>query len=255
MVPCPLQWQPVQILDNHVLKMILCKLTSATYLTKGNLGIKLSRPYLRSALANSNANVQHIQSVSQSGMSRYFVKKEIQSLKSRLPGSGRKLFAEKYPDLTKLMLALFDSAGEGLSSHCRLISDLLFLDKTCWLDMPRCVSILNQVFGIPISVSAAYNYTDNAKSNTAEAKRHNGGRNINPGILLSRSTRDGQKKRSVNSHYATADLNYAFSEAFSTGAQQIVETSCLRRPRLGEGFAKNFICYNIPVGEYQRHQV
>lgn len=55
------------------------------------------------------------------------------------------------------MLSFFDSCGSGLQSHPRLICETLFTQEKPWLDMPRAVSIMNQVNGIPISLSAAYN--------------------------------------------------------------------------------------------------
>ena len=41
--------------------------------------------------------------------------------------------------------------------------------------MPRAVSILNQVYGIPIALSTAYTYTQNFRRNSEQAKRHHEG--------------------------------------------------------------------------------
>ncbi|KAL3853770.1 hypothetical protein ACJMK2_017283 [Sinanodonta woodiana] len=73
-------------------------------------------------------------------------------------GNGRPMLAEKYPMLATCLLSLFDSAGQGLQTHPHLICETLFINKKSWLDMPQAVSLL-QVFGIPISSSAAYTYT------------------------------------------------------------------------------------------------
>ena len=100
------------------------------------------------------------------------------------------------------MLALFDGCGEGLRSHPRLITDVLCVEKTTWMNMPRAVSILQQAYGIDISLSCAYTYTQSCKLGTLQSKRHH------KDVLVSvkRSTRDVVKNPSVNSHYATTDM-------------------------------------------------
>lgn len=127
----------------------------------------------------------------------------------RISGSWRKSYAELYPELTSCMLQLFDSGSVSvLSAHPRLITYTLFMEKHSWIDMPRCVSIDNQVFGIPLRLSTAYTFTENFRSKTNQAKRHHEGRGINLGISLRKSTRDYKKQPSLNSHYATANVNY-----------------------------------------------
>lgn len=194
--------------DRNLLKTVLSKLTSKTFMSSGALGISFNKKSLNHAeieIDNYNykqTNNKHERSI-------------------RLPGSGRPNFAERYPELSSIMLSLFDAAGQGLSSHPRLICDTLFMDKTSWLDMPRCVSTLNQVFGIPIKLSTAYTYTENFRSKTNQAKRHHEGRGLNPGISLRKSTRDGQKHKSINSHYATTSMNYTLENMFNRKAAGI----------------------------------
>ncbi|CAG2236052.1 unnamed protein product [Mytilus edulis] len=140
---------------------------------------------------------------------RYNLNQKKLACSQRISGSGRKSYAELNPELTSCMLQLFDSGSvSGLSAYPRLITDTLFMEKHSWIDMPRCVSILNQVFGIPLKLSTAYTYTENFRSKTNQVKRHYEGRGINPGISLRKSTRNGQKHPSLNSHYATANVNY-----------------------------------------------
>lgn len=62
------------------------------------------------------------------------------------------------------MVQFFYSVGDGLQSHPRLICDTLFTDNTSWMNMPCCVSILRDVFNIEISLSGAYNYTENYRA-------------------------------------------------------------------------------------------
>ena len=110
------------------------------------------------------------------------------------------------------MLSLFDSCGSGLQSHPRLICETLFLQQKTWMDMPRPVSIMNQIYGLPISLSAAYTYTENSRSKSIQGKRHHEGKGINPNISLRKATRDISKHPSINQHYAMADLQYSLRE-------------------------------------------
>ena len=88
--------------------------------------------------------------------------------------------------------------------------------------MPCCVSILDQYFGIPIKLSTAYTYTENFRSKPKQARRHHEGSGINPGISLRKSTRDGQRHPSLNSHYATTNVNYTIeSMCFSNGCAAV----------------------------------
>ena len=88
--------------------------------------------------------------------------------------------------------------------------------------MPRCVSILNQYFGIPIKLSTAYTYAKKFLLKSKQARRHHAGSGINPGISLRKSTRDGQRHPSLNSHYATTNVNYTIeSMCFSNGCAAV----------------------------------
>ena len=72
-------------------------------------------------------------------------------IKETLKGFGRPAFCKKYPDLTTIMLNLFDIYGEGLRSHPRPICDTLFLDPTeTWIHFPHCFSILQQSYDYDI---------------------------------------------------------------------------------------------------------
>ena len=88
--------------------------------------------------------------------------------------------------------------------------------------MPRCLSILNQYFGIPIKLSTAYTYTEYFRSKSKQARRHHAGSGINPRISLRKSTRYCQRHPSLNSHYATTNVNYTIeSMCFSNGCAAV----------------------------------
>lgn len=99
-------------------------------------------------------------------------KRKREEVDIRQPGSGRPFIADKYPQLSSCMLMLFDSCGSGLQSHPRLICKILFMDNKHWLDMPRAVSIINQVYGIPFVLSTAYTYTQHFRRISNQANRH-----------------------------------------------------------------------------------
>ena len=103
-------------------------------------------------------------------MEKKFENDEGKMIIERLKGSGQPAFCQKYQDLVAIMLNLFDSYGEGLRSHPRLICDTLFLDpKETWIDMPRCCSISQQLYDIPIKLSTAYTYTMNFRMRSHQA--------------------------------------------------------------------------------------
>ncbi|WAQ93675.1 hypothetical protein MAR_006146 [Mya arenaria] len=205
--------------DRDLLKFLLTKLTSATYLSRHCPSLKFSKKSLRINELKMEKSLDQFVELRQSSNTSYKCKKEKIELSraGRMPGSGRVSFGEEFPDLASCMLMLFDSTGQGLQSHPRLICETLFVKKKSWLDMPRAVSILQQTFGIPILLSAAYTYTENYRSKSNQAKRHHEGMNINPDISLRKSTRDLNKHSSINSHYAMCDLQLALNEFCRTG--------------------------------------
>lgn len=88
--------------------------------------------------------------------------------------------------------------------------------------MPRCVSILQDVFNINISLSAAYTYTENYRSKSIQARRHHEERGLNPPISLKKPTRDGHAKlSSINDHFALSDVNYSIEEIMSSGGKVV----------------------------------
>lgn len=112
------------------------------------------------------------------------------------------------------MFSLFESAGDGFSSHPRLICDtFFFLEKPVW--MTRCHLILTQVYGVDISQSGLSNYTENYNAATHQAKKYHAEKGVNPNICLAHSIRDGQHKPSINNHYQVAQMKYAMQEMSS----------------------------------------
>jgi hypothetical protein len=137
----------------------------------------------------------------------------------RALGAGRPALEQQYEELVGLFIQLFDGTGEGLRSHPRLITDVLYLEHNTWMNMPRCVSMLRNMYGIDISVSAAYTFTENARVGSQQSKRH---KKISVPISIKRSTRDLVKNPSINSHYASANMQYLYRWSFTNEAEVAV---------------------------------
>lgn len=202
--------------DRQLFKLVLAKLTSPTFMSKGIGGVQFNKQKTRDIVTEGLSNLDAWRSLNDGTLSKTQARQKRESLPIRLEGSGRPAIASLYPDLASLMLSLFDSQGSGLQSHPRLICDVLYQDKTkSFMNMTRCVSILNQIYGIPISVSTAYTYTDNYRAKSKQAMRHHEGKGINAKISLKASTRDGEFERSIDTHFALADLQYTLNNALA----------------------------------------
>lgn len=189
--------------DRQILKLLLSKITSTEYMTSGKI----------SGIRFDEKSISRAQKLTQFNMEKKFESGDGKMIKERLKGSGRQAFCQKYPDLTTIMLNLFDSYGEGLRSHPRLICDTLFLDpKETWIDMPRCCSILQQLYDIPIKLSTAYTYTKNFRMGSHQAKRHSHASVAD--INLHKAARDLNVNQSINSHFCTADVQYSLTDIY-----------------------------------------
>ena len=63
-----------------------------------------------------------------------------------------------------------------------------------------------------ISLSTCFNYTQNFKSGTAQAKRHHEGKNINACISLHAPPRIGTEKPSPNLHWTSSNIKLELSK-------------------------------------------
>ena len=192
--------------DRNLLKCMLALIcgTSAVSKTFG-----CHKGLLKKKMKQTEIQIEKFQEIKMSSVSSFEAKKRKLEVDMRQKGSGRKFMADQYPELSSCMIKLFDSCGSGLQCHPRLICETLFVDKQHWLDMPRAVSIINQVYGIPIALSTAYTYTNNFRQKSIQAKRHHENTAKNPDVSLKRPTRDGDAKPSINQHFAMADLQYS----------------------------------------------
>ncbi len=210
--------------DRNVLKFILTKLTSRHHMVSGKVGMKFNSESLREANIQTSMNMEEFEKESK-GLTASQKNKLKQRLawKARLPGSGRIFKCEEYAELVEIMVSLFDSeSGDGFSAHPRLICETMYLERRGWMNMPRVMCILQQQFGIEhLALSTLYSYTENYRSKSKQAQRHHEGKGVNPKICLKRSTRDGQHKQSIDSHYCAANMKYSIQQMLDRGGRVI----------------------------------
>ena len=115
--------------DRHILKTILMKLTSKTYMTNGHFDINFDHQYLNVASKAVSGGIdQYLQSGGKTSYDSGKKKEQIHS-DHRLVGSGRVLYAEQCPEMIEIMKELFDTSGEGLRSHPRRMCETLFQES------------------------------------------------------------------------------------------------------------------------------
>ena len=106
------------------------------------------------------------------------------------------------------------AGGGGVQSHPRLIDDTLYRTADNVTNMKQArefvLAMSNPDFNI--SLSCCYNYTQNYKKNTLQAKRHHDGRQINAKISFHNPPRVGVEKQVVNIHCSSANVNFIVDE-------------------------------------------
>ena len=132
------------------------------------------------------------------------------------PGRGRILKCEENQSLVPLLEYAFmesdvrDRGGGGQQSHPRLIDDTLYRTPDSNTNMKKAREIVIALSSpeFHISLSCCYNYTQNYKKNTFQAKRHHDGQGINAKISLHNPPRVGVNKFVINTHWCSANVNY-----------------------------------------------
>lgn len=168
----------------------------------------------------------------------YHKRKETK-LSKQFDGRGRKLKVEEFPELPKILEKVFengsadDKRGGGLESHPRLITTTLYRapDNLTFMRQAREILLQSAPSNFTISLSSCYNYTENYRQNSHEAKRHHAGRNINANISLHRPPRDAvvDDKLVVNLHWSTCNVNYALDTAIGKENGYVVDSKDAKR--------------------------
>jgi len=152
---------------------------------------------------------------------RILEKKKIEHLRHIYRGRGRMLKCEEFPDLAGILEFPFgdedrvNRAGGGLESHPRLTDTVLYraADNNTIMKQARETILALAPDGFSISLSSCFNYTQNYREGTYQAKRHHSGRGINACISLHKPPRTGVEKLVVNLHWTTHNVNLTLDVA------------------------------------------
>ena len=99
--------------------------------------------------------------------------------------------------------------GGGLEAHPHLITGTLYrgADSITTMQQAREVLLSMAPQGFSISLSACYNYTENYRQGSAQAKRH-AGKEVNASISLRKPPRTGVQQLVINLHWSTCNVYY-----------------------------------------------
>lgn len=206
--------------DRDALKGVVSNITSIRFASK--LQQRKSRSGHRNSLSSLEGNLGKFQDLKKTSQvvrndmtprqqhelqRRIISKRKIKELKTIAKGRGATLKVEQFPELPMILEGVF---GEnGLESHPRLTDEVLYRANSSALKMKDAREALLALSpkNFSISLSCCYNYTQNFKSGTAEAKRHHEGKNINACISLHAPPRIDVEHISPNLHWTTSNVN------------------------------------------------
>ena len=145
---------------------------------------------------------------------RMISQRKLKEIRIIAEGRGRKLKCSKFPELATVLSYAFgeydmQQGGGGLEAHPRLINGTLYQTTESVTTMKRAREILLSIApkGFTISLSTCYNYTENYRERSAQAKRHHAGRGVNAPISLGKPPRTGVEQFVINLHWSTANVN------------------------------------------------
>jgi hypothetical protein len=146
---------------------------------------------------------------------------KLNNLRHVFKGRGRELKCEQLPDLAAILEYAFgeadrvNRAGGGLESHPRLIDTVLYraTDSNTVMKNARETILALAPKGFDICLSSCYNYTQNFRQGTYQAKRHHSGKGINACISLHKPPRTGVEQFVVNLHWSTQNVNLTLDYA------------------------------------------
>lgn len=140
---------------------------------------------------------------------------------------------EEFPDIAAILEYEFgegdrlNRGGGGLESHSKLENDTLYRaadNKTNMVDARLALlSLAPEDFSI--SLSCCYNYTQNFRKGTHEAKRHHEGKGINACVSLHKAPDTAPTKDLVvNVHWSSANVNAIRDEAAENSSETFVDS-------------------------------
>jgi hypothetical protein len=237
-----------------VLKALFAQATSTKFVTKlQGITNKTSTMNARDELRTKINQFQDIQKTSgvvrndmtneqQRRLTKRIVenrKKNEAKLQQKFDQRGRKLKVEEFPEMSKIIENVFetgstdDKRGGGLESHPRLITTTRYRtpDNVTFMRQAREIVLACAPSNFTVSLSSCYNYTENYRQNSHEAKRHHAGKNINANISLHRPPRDAvvDDKLVVNLHWSTCNVNYTVDTAIGKENAYVLDSKDAKR--------------------------
>ena len=213
--------------DKQVLKALIAEVSDIAFTAKLQ-GIQ-SRSGTRNAKQNVRNNLEKYQAIRTTSQivrndmtnrqqrqltERIISTTKLKELRTIAPGRGRKLKYEKFPEMAAVLEHAFGECdikegGGGLEAHPRLTNETLYRTSDNVTSMRKAREILLAFApdGFHISLSACYNYTENYRSGSTQAKRHHEGENVNAKVSLRKPPRTGVEQLIVNLHWSTTNVN------------------------------------------------
>lgn len=249
--------------DRNALKFILTKITSINFMTRlQNIKNKKSlqtcrdlvpkqlrqfenlRQELRGELEGRDLSPRQEQQLIRRKLQ---IEKRRQIRARRNINTGAKLKIEEFPDLVAILEYEFgegdnkERGGGGLESHAKLHNDLLYRaadNKTKMKDAREAILALAPE-DFSISLSACFNYTQNYRKGTYQARRHHEGMGINACVSLHKAPDTAPIKDVViNVHWSSANVNFILDEASKNPDLYCVDSRDAKqviRPNIGFG--------------------
>ena len=231
--------------DRDTVKAILAKITSAKCMAKlANVQDKRSFSHSKGLVFRNLYLFEEMKQgieVTEPTMSeearrkkcnRLLQKMKIEKLRHIFKGRGRSLKCEEFPDLAGILEFAFgegdrvDRAGGGLESHPRLTDTVLYraADSNTIMRHARETILALAPEGFKISLSTCFNYTQNYREGTYQARRHHSGRGINACLSLHKPPRIGVEQFVINLHWSTQNVNLTLDMAHSFPNEILVDS-------------------------------
>ena len=220
--------------DKLVLKGIMAELTDNNTLISNLLGLK-SRKGVTSARVKLHQHLSRYQQICLTSQvvrsdltaqqqyrltQRIISRRKLNEIKVISEGRGRKLKSAEFPELAAILTFAFGEydiieGGGGLQSHPRLTTGTMYKSSDNCLTMKRAREILLSCApeNFKISLSACYNYTENYREGSRQARQHHAGQGVNALLSLRKSPRTGVDHLVVNLHWTSANVNLLIDES------------------------------------------
>ena len=236
--------------DRDTLKYLLTQITSVRFMAKLQ-GVSNKQSLQNCALTVSGKlnkfeeivqeltlqkNLSHLSANEKRGLMRRqkdLIKERDLRHRFKSLSAGRKLKIEEFPDIAAILEYEFGEGdrikrgGGGLESHPKLTNNILYraADNVTNMADARLALLSLAPENFSISLSTCYNYTQNFRKGTREAKRHHEGRGINACVSLHKAPDTAPIKALViDVHWSSANVNAILDEAAQNPSEVVVDS-------------------------------